>query len=348
MKISTLLFSLWMACLTCLPLMKCWPVEVIISDGMNNAMLKQKMEHSLSALLTEVNTAYKNKRRINYEALRLPPDVRTTLSLLWENSPFLCIDDVVSEQCLRRQDGKYEIRNIPLLLKAPQSKDDEGEYQEATVIFDAKGNLYSFHLAIAMNLYKKIIKSNIDVKDLRYRELILDFTERLRTAYNEHNLKFMEAIFSDDALIITGKVVERKTADGIRLPIEIQYKKQNKREYLTNLKRVFDQDRKKLIRVSFDEIEIMRHPNARDPEYARVYGVTLHQGYRAPTYRDDGYVFLLWDFTNEEKPKILVRTWQPDIFSKDRKTNTRIPKDEVFSIFSFDSFKEQKNNKRLL
>lgn len=340
MKIKNILFSVWIAWLACLPLVNGWAVEVIISDGMSNAQLKQKMEHSLSALLTEVNTAYESGRMINYGSLRLSEDVQTSLSLLWDNSPFLCMDDVVSERCLRRQDGKYEIRNIPLLLKAPQAKDEEGEYQEATATFDANGNLYSFHLAIAMNLYTKILKSSLDVKDQRYRELILDFTERFRTAYNEHNMNFVEAIFSEDALIITGKVIERKTADGIRLPDEIQYKKQTKREYLTNLKRVFDRDKNNLIRVTFDEIEILRHPNASNPEYARVYGVTLHQGYRSASYSDDGYVFLLWDFTNESQPKILVRTWQPDAFSKDGKTKTRIPKDEVFSIYDFNNYKE--------
>ena len=144
-----------------------------------------------------------------------------------------------------------------------------------------------------------------------------------------------------DALIITGKVIERKSVDGIRLPDEILYTPQSKQEYLANLKRVFDRDRNNLIRVSFDEIEIMRHPNASDPEYARVYGVTLHQGYRSASYSDDGYVFLLWDFTNENQPKILVRTWQPDAFSKDGKTKTKIPRDEIFSIYDFDDFKEQ-------
>lgn len=341
MRIKDIFLSGLIVMLVCLPWMNGRAVEVIISDGMSNAQLKQRMERSLSNLLTEVNAAYEGERNINYGALRLPSDVQTSLSLLWDNAPFLCMDEVVSQRCLRRLDGRYEIRNIPLLLKAPKAKDDEGEYQEATVTFDANGNLYSFHLAIAMNLYTKILQSGLDVKDQRYRELILDFTERFRTAYNEHNLNFMEAIFSEDALIITGKVIERKSVDGIRLPDEILYTPQSKQEYLANLKRVFDRDRNNLIRVSFDEIEIMRHPNASDPEYARVYGVTLHQGYRSASYSDDGYVFLLWDFTNENQPKILVRTWQPDAFSKDGKTKTKIPKDEIYSIYDFDDFKEQ-------
>jgi len=40
--------------------------------------------------------------------------------------------------------------------------------------------------------------------------------------------------------------------------------------------------------------------------------VTLHQSWRSSTYNDDGWLFLLWDFNDEEHPQILVRTWQED------------------------------------
>ena len=186
-----------------------------------------------------------------------------------------------------------------------------------------------------------VLKKGRDVTDHRYREMILDFTERFRTAYNEHNINFLDAIFSDDALIITGKVIERKTADGIRLPDEVIYKKQTKNQYLTNLRRIFNNDKKNLIRVDFDEIKVVRHPSPA-LEYARCYGVTLHQSYKSGTYSDEGYLFLLWDFADENKPKIYVRTWQPDAYSKDGKTKERIAEDEIFSIADFDDFKETK------
>lgn len=310
-------------------------VEVIITDGLKNEQLKKKMEQSLSMLLTEVNAAHEQGRNINFASLRLPSDVETTLSMLWENSPFLCIDDLVSQKCLTKQNGEYQLRNIPLLLK---SQSQEDEYQEAVVTFDNNGNITSFHLAIAMNLYMNVLRKGRDITDHRYREMILDFTERFRTAYNEHNINFLEAIFSDDALIITGKVIERKTPDGIRLPDEVIYKKQTKNQYLTNLKRIFNNDKKNLIRVDFDEIKVVRHPS-HAPEYARCYGVTLHQSYKSGTYSDEGYLFLLWDFADENKPKIYVRTWQPDAYSKDGKTKERIAEDEIFSIADFDEFK---------
>ena len=315
-------------------------VEVIITDGLKNEQLKKKMELSLSMLLTEVNTAHEQGRNINFASLRLPSDVETTLSLLWENSPFLCIDDLVSQKCLTKQNGEYQLRNIPLLLKSQNQGgvSEEDEYQEAVVTFDRNGNISSFHLTIAMNLYMDVLRQGKDVTDHRYRELILDFTERFRTAYNEHNINFLDAVFSDDALIITGKVIERKTPDGIRLPDEVIYKKQTKNQYLTNLKRIFNNDKKNLIRVDFDDIKVVRHGNP-DPEYKRCYGVTLHQSYKSGTYSDEGYLFLLWDFTDENRPKIHVRTWQPDAYSKDGKTKERIAEEEIFSISDFDDFK---------
>ena len=313
-------------------------VEVIITDGLKNEQLKKKMEQSLSTLLTEVNAAHEEGRNINFASLSLPSDVETTLSMLWENSPFLCIDDLVSQKCLSKQNGEYQLRNIPLLLK---SQNQENEYQEGVVTFDNNGNISSFHLAIAMNLYMNVLRKGKDVTDHRYREMILDFTERFRTAYNEHNINFLDAVFSDDALIITGKVIERKTADGIRLPDEVVYKKQTKNQYLNNLKRIFNNDKKNLIRVDFDEIKVVRHPSP-DLEYNRCYGVTLHQSYKSGTYSDEGYLFLLWDFADENKPKIYVRTWQPDAYSKDGKTKQRIDEDEIFSIADFDDFKETK------
>ena len=131
-------------------------------------------------------------------------------------------------------------------------------------------------------------------------------------------------MFSDDALIITGKVIEQKAPDGIALPDKIVYKKQTKQEYITNLRRVFANN--SYINVTFDEIKVIKHPVNKN-----YYGVTLHQGYKSERYRDDGYLFLLWDFTDEQAPQIHVRTWQPDQIN-----GGRIPEEEIFSLSDFD------------
>ena len=305
-------------------------VTFTISDGIDDAGAKSKMERTISAILTEANAAHEAGREMNYSALGIPSSVQGAIASLWDNSPFVCMDDEVVEHCIETATG-YQIRNIPLLLKPLKRSDiDEDEdYQEAVVSFDKQGNLQSFYLSISMNLYMNVIRENKEITDLRRRQLILDYVEQFRTSYNQKDINFLQDVFSDDALIITGRVITRKTGDGIRLPDKISYKKQTKAEYLSKLRMVFKAN--KQIRVTFDEIEVMRHPVNKD-----FYGVTLHQGYTSDRYHDDGYLFLLWDFRDEDHPQIHVRTWQPDAYNSDGKGTKRIPKDEIFSLSDFD------------
>ena len=291
-------------------------------DGIDNATVKAKMERTMSAFLTEVNNAQSSKRALNFGGMGLSTNVQSSVSMLWENSPFECTDEEIMEHCIQTCSG-YQVRNIPLMMRPTDSSFNEEEDQEAVFSFDLSGNLESFYLTLSMNLYMNVIKSNKSVTDLRRRQLILDYVEHFRTSYNQKDINFLTQVFSDDALIITGKVI-KQSKDGIPMPDKIQYKKQTKQEYLGNLRRVFAAN--KYIKVTFDEIEVMRHPVNAD-----FYGVTLHQGYTSDRYHDDGYIFLLWDFRDESAPQIHVRTWQPD-----RINGGKLPKDEVFNLSDFD------------
>lgn len=301
-------------------------VNISISDGISNVSLKRKMELKISALLTEVNAAQAAGRGLSFGALGLSPSVQKSMSMLWENSPFECTDEEIVESCIETNSG-YQIRNIPLMMKPRANRAfNESEYQEAVISFDRNGEIESFYLSISMNLYMNVVRANKELTDLRRRQLILDYVEQFRTSYNTKDINFLEQVFSDDALIITGKVVKSKKSDGAFQPAEkITYKKYNKQEYITHLKASFAA--KSWIKVTFDEIEVMRHPVNKD-----FYGVTLHQGYSSSNYHDDGYLFLLWDFTDESHPQIHVRTWQPDRFSDGKP----LPKDEIFSLSDFD------------
>ncbi len=299
-------------------------VKLTISSGIDNGGLKTKMENSISVLLTEINAAQAAGRAINFAPLNLNQSVQLSLSMLWENSPFICLDEVITERCLTTNTG-YQVRNIPLMMKPLTVEFQEDEhYQEAVISFDRQGNVESFYLSINMNLYMNVIKNNLEITDHRRRQLILDYVEQFRTSYNTKDIKFLEQVFSDDALIITGKVIKQKAPDGIALPDKIVYKKQTKQEYITNLRRVFANN--SYINVTFDEIKVIKHPVNKN-----YYGVTLHQGYKSDRYRDDGYLFLLWDFTDEQAPQIHVRTWQPDQIN-----GGRIPEEEIFSLSDFD------------
>lgn len=125
-----------------------------------------------------------------------------------------------------------------------------------------------------------------------HRRLILNYLEQLRTCYNQKDSMCLEAILSDDMLIILKQ--ERKTADGVDKKTVVY----TKREYLDRWKTLFSKTQQ--IRVTYDEIEIMPlHPMKAD-----IYGVTLHQTTQTDSFYNDYYLFLLWDFQDETNPQI--------------------------------------------
>ena len=291
-------------------------------DGIDNTTVKAKMERTMSAFLTEVNNAQSSKRALNFGGMGLSTNVQSSVSMLWENSPFECTDEEIMEHCIQTGSG-YQVRNIPLMMRPTDSSFNEDEYQEAVFSFDLSGNLESFYLTLSMNLYMNVIKSNKSVTDLRRRQLILDYVEHFRTAYNQKDKEFLEAVFSDDALIITGKVIPQRVRDNIQLPARVEYTRQTKRQYMTKLSQIFAAN--KHIKVTFDEIRVVMHPTK-----SEWYGVTLHQGWTSDRYHDDGWLFLLWDFSNEDYPTIHVRTWQPDKIE-----GKKLPDEEIFSLDDF-------------
>ena len=302
-----------------------YATEVYLTD-LDNAPLKEKVQQAIGKLLTEINTAQANNSQPYFSGLNISKDAQNTIMMLWDNTPFRCGETEVIERCLKN--GKeFQVRNIPLFLTIKDDNSTQDKYQEAVIGFDRNGMITDFHLALATNLYTKVLKSNQAVSDFRYRQMILDYVEQFRTAYNTKDINFLNQIFSDDALIITGKVVKAVPTDMNKFMPDpkVIYTKQTKKEYLTNLTNIFKTNKR--INVIFDDINVIRHPAK--PNF---YGVTLKQGYTSDRYSDVGYLFLLWDFTNEDAPKIHVRTWQPEMLDQ----YTKLPEEEIFQVEDFD------------
>ena len=152
----------------------------------------------------------------------------------------------------------------------------------------------------------KVVQGHLEEKDSASRHKILDYCEHFRTAYTRRDIAFLRQVFSDKALIIVGSVVKSGAQqDGAQSAGMVKYSIRTKEDYLARLEKVFQTNRK--INVRFTDFRIMRHPSTDG-----IYGVQLRQRYQADRYSDDGYLFLLWDFRNPERPLIHVRTWQPE------------------------------------
>lgn len=292
--------------------------------------LKANIDLAISGLLTAFNNAQGTGSSPRISGLDVTSEVRETIQKLWADCPFRCAETEVVERATLTPRGEYQVRNIPLVMMPIEgvSKDISWKkYQEGVFTLDKDGMVTDFHLALDADLYIKVMRSATAVDDFIRRQLILEYVERFRNAYCLKDLNFLEQVFSDDALIITGKVIRQVKSDINRNNLnneKIVYSKQNKKQYLTNLARVFRNNKR--INVLFDDIKVVRHPAKAD-----FYGVTLKQGWSSDGYSDVGYVFLLWDFTNEDAPQIHVRTWQPDQFN-----NAPLPEEEIFSVDDFD------------
>lgn len=290
----------------------------------NNQQVVATMERNLSMLLTEINAAQRESRPLYLADIPMDDFAKNGLRMLWANIYFYCDDEYVVDRLWNFSNG-FMARSIPIIITPEGEEFGSGVFQEAVVEFDSKGRISDFRFAMDAAVGESMEQGG-DAVDMERRMQILAYCDRFRTAYNTKDISFLEQVFSDDALIITGKVVTARQGDMTPRPT-VTYKKHDKTQYLNNLRRAFA--RNKWVEVKFSQIG--EHGGdgeravTRSTENPNIYGVRLYQEWNSTTYSDKGYVFLLWDFTDEQHPVIHVRTWQPEM----------TPRDEIFGTDDF-------------
>lgn len=284
-------------------------VNFEFSDGIEEGILKTKMEQQMSSLLSAINEANAANADVNFSSIDITDDASASLTMTWEQVHFSIEDDDIVDHCisLPGKSGGFRIQNIGVLMNPKEESGYDGEKRrEIYIDFDKTGKIVDFNFTMGMNMYTEILKKGEELGDLDRRMQIIDWCEHFAKAYCDKNMKFMQTIFSDDAIIITGKMTMQRvhTDMGMKDQAKVKYVQQTKSQYLSNLSRVFASN--SYVNVKFEDYTVIRH--GAKPNY---YGVTLRQKWHTARYSDEGTVFLIWDFTNEEAPRILVRTWQP-------------------------------------
>ena len=276
-----------------------------IAEGLSNKNLKTTMEANVNSMMMAMNTAVNEKAKtVKLDKNAFTNEAIKEIGLIWKSSGIFCPPVNITSKCLKTSQG-YQVRGIPIdLVEA----DEKEKRQELTIDFLPNGKINGVAIAIEMHRYDEIMAEKSSDIDYARRQVIIDFVENFRTAYNRKDLKLLTSVFSDKALIITGKVVkiDKKKQDltAQSLNNEQIYIKQTKQEYLRNLSNVFKTS--KFINVKFEDIDVVQHP-----KYDDIYGVTLKQYWHTNRYKDEGYLFLMIDFRDANNPLIQVRTWQP-------------------------------------
>jgi hypothetical protein len=283
-------------------------VRLVITDGLHKEEVKKQIENNAAQLFTAMGLAVVEGKWPDLSHVRMTPEAAKTMLSMWNTSAMARPSSDVERKCLIRPQGGYQIRDVPItMLEAPE-KDRK---QNLVINFTNEGIIDDIFIAVhgIVDFYD----NNANVNDFVRKQRILDLVERFRTAYNMRDIDFLVKIFSNNALIITGKVIKEKpNSDYVlknNLTTErIEYVTQTKEQYIKKLKLIFNMI--KYINVVFEDIEVSTHT-----KFPEIYGVNLKQKWNASNYSDEGFLFLMIDFKNENEPVIQVRAWQPLVFN---------------------------------
>jgi hypothetical protein len=283
-------------------------------------------ERNLANLLTNIDAAQRSRNNVSMRGVGMSDFSKKSLARLWAVTPFHCESKIQSAGLERRlwvlRNGTMMVRDIPLTITPLDGGYGMNEYQEATVEFDRNGTITDFRFTFnAQAAGINLEEGGEEVQSWEEQYVILQTLERFRTAYNMKDLATIEAMFSDDALIITGNVVQRrKPGDRGGATYDVQFNRQNKQQYISNLRRCFA--RNSWINVTFDLDEDYLAQQTGNPNVSCIsrstkdgtkYGVRLRQTWKSSTYSDVGLLFLLFEFPADgSDPIIHVRTWQPE------------------------------------
>jgi len=280
-------------------------VRLSITDGVDDPALKWQMEANASLVLTTLNESALIGKLLKLPASAITEDGRKSIQAKWATSARYCPQSTIREKGLLRVTGTYQIRNIP--MKIWEDNDEEQQYWIFN--FTKDGKIDEVLVPYIQINPIDFIAESANVEEERNIKIIEEFLERFRTYYEEKKISELDKVFSDNALIITGKEIKTgyysEQSKKFVETKKIEYRTQTKKEYLDRLKSVFTAN--KWIKVQFNLIDIHKHP-----KYDDMYGVVVEQGWSSSTgYKDVGYLFLLVDFRNKSYPIVQVRTWEP-------------------------------------
>ncbi len=289
------------------------PSRVVLQHG-GTVEQRERIGATLTAVMQETNRLHVG--RGNFDTLRpyCTPEGFEALKKLVEQTGFFSTIVEYRTNLIATPAGQYEVRGINVRVNMAGTKGDPIQYLVFAI--NAFGKITNAKFAIEEKYYAQIMKDGRTKNDLFNRQVILNLMEEFRTAHNRKDIDYLEKIYSDDALIIVGQVLQKKQKrndepDAFDLSDlggeKIRFVKKSKQQYIEGLRRVFQLN--SFVKVFFYDFEIQQHWLYKD-----IYGVNVRQRWNSSNYNDHGYLFLMIDFRNPDQPLIHIRSWQPKPF----------------------------------
>lgn len=199
----------------------------------------------------------------------------------------------------------YFCRSIPMQFSF--TTNNKKFVENVIFEFSEDGKIESLQFALEKNTVDEI--TNMRLYSEGAKMIIINFLENYKTAFALKRIEYLSSIFSEDALIITGRVVKSVNVEnqiGLRNQNHIVYNRQTKGEYIENLRNSFD--RKEYVNLSFSDLKVTKMGKGN----REVFCMEIKQDYFSSNYGDSGYLLLVVDVNDYKHPIIHVRTWQPE------------------------------------
>ena len=222
-------------------------------------------------------------------------------------------------------------RSIPMTFSF---KNNNRQFvEDVTFTFNTDRKIESLAFGLGSVARSDIFDKAIGKWPEQSKMVLASFLENYKTAYALKRLDYIESIFSEDAYIVTGHVLKKPQNKIEGQPSlskdEVKYTRYTKREFIKKLERSFKSNQFINIRFSNNDVE-------KSNVGGEVYGIQIKQDYYSSNYGDTGYLFLLVDINNPDKPIISIRTWQPE---RNPNINSMLSKDDPsYGIFGIENF----------
>lgn len=209
--------------------------------------------------------------------------------------------------------GDITVRSYPMSFQF-KSNNKRKFLEDVVFHLDKTGKITSVAFALDKRSADDIFCHKGNWTD-QSKQTIVNFMESYKTAYALRDIDYIDRIFSDDALILVGRVVKtapKKSELQMTNTSNVEYIRKTKGEYMRDLERAFNSN--EYINIKFGETEVKKagYTNRTTGKPMEVYGIQLKQDYFSQHYGDTGYLFLAVDLTDAGNPVIHIRTWQPE------------------------------------
>ena len=257
-----------------------------------------------SAIMDRVVASFTNKSD-NIESMFTPRGWNDFKNIVKEGNPIVAR---TPSWKFIKLDTLVICRELPLKLKFPSSR--------KSFIEDVVFRINERTKKIESVAYKlgQATESSIMAKDWSEtdRLTLITFLEDYRSAYCLRDIAYIKKVFSNDAYIIVGKVLQKSTkkyndkTELIESDGKAVYTRYSKKEYVAQLERSFNS--KEFVNVRFEECEVCSGYGAKDG----IYAVQVRQIYTSNNYADEGILTLAIDMRDDVNPLVRVRVWQQE------------------------------------